>query len=733
MNKCVINDYAQLCAVEKRNNERLIKLATWETTLMQRVGGLDKRLTHVRELKEKQRNAIAMWPMQRQNLQRIIQPLFWNMREKKNANKQFYCLVSGCGITKRRFFGARVHVQHTMTRDAGMQRTYIINPILTASPTNLHPPDSKNTFTMTTEITKHSGKYHKLNEYARANRTTDATRRIDVTMRLKMSPVFGPTSALRGGLVKATTPILKAARELQMTMRRPSKNAPLNMRPILVLVEFKFVFYKCALFGWGKVQRGEKMATVVACNNHACGKKVNTSKDYHTCALCKSPVYCSSDCNSIDWPIHACKNTYQVNTPNTLVAVPYFYEDTMSERDLENVSLSDPINSTYSIMYVNTNRDVQQWTVDPVAENEVSDDGRGLKPSGKSYEMEIKYGNAEKRTLKSSAQNDAIYRGNVNNVIANELSGRLGPSKEDAAYVYWPRLGTKHIQTTGPQGLGVRVPFSIKWTADNGNSLSFEGYIPVSKSVPKTARRVQQHLQSKLESKFKNAASSRGARVFRCTDVAGNSAILTTSEDQRTLMDVEVVVRKEPLTPSPRTISRFICNPRDVSEVVGLTMALEKAIADASPAAKNAERVLGPVRNYAHSISSPDEETVSEKRQIPNAVNAAVVSAVDTLFTQVGEPQRVNEYLSKIVRGGPAVARQLATALSAEITKLRDASVLRDYRVGRLSRQIDDLILAVLQMRNSIEQACAESVDIALYNDVLEILQSAKNPLQRNV
>lgn len=402
----------------------------------------------------------------------------------------------------------------------------------------------------------------------------------------------------------------------------------------------------------------------------------------------------------------------------------------MSERDLENIPLSDPINASYSIMYVNSNRNVEQWTLEPVAENDVSEDGRGLKPAGKSYEVQVKYGNAEKRTIKASARDDAIYRGNINNAIANELSGRTGPTAEDATFVYWPRLGAKLIQTSGP--LGVRVPFSIKWLADNGNTLSFEGYLPVSKAL-KTARRVQQHLQSKLESKFKNVAASRGARVFRCTDAKGNSAILTTSEDQRTLMDVEVVVRKEPLAAeTTRTISRFICNPRDVSEVVGLTMALEKAIADSAATSKSVERLIGPVRNYAHSISSPEEET-TEKRQVPNAVNAAVVCAVDTLFAQVGEPSRVNDYVSKIVRGGPAVARQLAQALSAEIIKARDASVLRDYRVGRISRQVDDLILAVLQVRNAVQQACAESVDIALYDEVIEILQLAKNPLQRSV
>jgi len=462
------------------------------------------------------------------------------------------------------------------------------------------------------------------------------------------------------------------------------------------------------------------------CNNHTCGKKVNLSKEYHTCSLCKSPVYCSSDCQLIDWPLHSCANTFQVGAPSTLVAVPYFYEDLLTERDLENVHTSDPINAAYSVMYVNTNRDVSQYIIEPVAQNAVSDDGRGIRPPGKSYELEIKYGNAAAVTkVKGSAQNDAIYRGNANNNVANELAGRTGPAEEDAVYVYWTK-SAKVAPVAGP--LGVRVPFSIKWTADTGNSLKFDGYVPITATAPATKanRRVQQHLQSKLETKFKSTA--RGAQVFRCTDPVGNSAILTLSADQRTLLDVEVVVRKDPLEPVAATpCPRFLCNTRDVSDVVGLVMALEKVSADTRGKNARVEQVIGPVRNYAQAVV--DEVP----RQVPSAVSAAVVNAVDIMFAQVGEPARVSEYVSKIVRGGPDAARQLALALTADIIKTRDSSVLRDYRVGRVSRQVDDLMLAVLQMRNAIEQSCSDSPDIKIYDEVIAILQRAKNPLQRSV
>lgn len=159
------------------------------------------------------------------------------------TNKTVYCV----GSTNRGFFfndNVFERAQHVRARDAGMQKTYIINAILKASPSKRHPLDAINTFTMTTEMPKQIGKYHKLNEYACANRTMEAMKRMDVIATLSTKDAFVPTSALKGGPESNTTEILHTINVLHMTMRRPSKNAQLNMRPILVFVEFKFISYK---------------------------------------------------------------------------------------------------------------------------------------------------------------------------------------------------------------------------------------------------------------------------------------------------------------------------------------------------------------------------------------------------------------------------------------------------------------------------------------------------------
>lgn len=96
----------------------------------------------------------------------------------------------------------------------------------------------------------------------------------------------------------------------------------------------------------------------VRCQNHICEKKVHVDKEYHTCTLCKTPIYCSSDCYLIDWPLHACKNLFEVSTPAGMVAVPYHYEDTLTDKDLSEIPLSDPIHSNYAVRYVNPNREV---------------------------------------------------------------------------------------------------------------------------------------------------------------------------------------------------------------------------------------------------------------------------------------------------------------------------------------------------------------------------------------
>lgn len=465
----------------------------------------------------------------------------------------------------------------------------------------------------------------------------------------------------------------------------------------------------------------------MSCQNHVCGKKVNLNGEYHTCSLCKKPVYCSADCYMIDWPLHACANLFQVSTQNTLVAVPYFYEDTLTEKELSEIPISDPIHSNYSVMHVNPNRDVKQWTIDSVATDPISEEGRGIKPPtslGKTFSMNIRFGDSHTHTVQGSIPNNCIYRGNLNNAIAHELSGRVGPAKENAVHIFWSKMDDP---ISGGEGKR-KIPFHIEFSTSKSDPISFKGFIAKPQKQVQPARRVQQHLQSKLETKFKSPSTARGLHVYRCTDDKKNSVLMTLSH-AGALVDVEVVLRKEPETEKmATTITRFRCNPRDLESMVGMTMALEKAVAEGEKV-----ETLGVVRNYTQALLDNPEEV----KKVPNDVNAAVGVSLDGRFAQISEPARQLDYLSKIVRArdAPKMAETLADELISEIRAARSGSGIlnnkytRDAIVGRISKKIDDLMAAINQQMANIKRAAPGSIDVKMYKIIVEKLQEeGKSP-----
>jgi hypothetical protein len=431
----------------------------------------------------------------------------------------------------------------------------------------------------------------------------------------------------------------------------------------------------------------------------------------------------------MDWPVHQCANLYQVASSSTLVAVPYLYEDTLSERDLADIPKSDPVHASYAVMHVNPNRTIQQYVVESLSQLPVSDEGgRGLAPPASSnkgiYSMAIKYGDEKERVVKGSVQNDAIYKGNVNNPLAHELAGRVGPLPECGSIIYWPKLGTSIAAPTNT----FRIPFSIEFEAPHlEKKVVLSGYVQPSSSsaaMERVSRRTQQNLQQKLETKFKTAAAARGVRLFRVTDpTTGHGAVLSLSP-KGDLIDVEMMIAPSQKTEkTEKAEARFVCNPRSVDDVVGLAMALELAEA-MDPTNETIKQTIGVVRNHAHALTETDGPV-----PISSQVNAAINVATNHLFAPVGETARVSEFVHKIVRGGPNTARQLANKLIEDIRKTRGSLILRDYRTGRVSRQIDDLILAVTQMRNSVQRTCPDSDEVAAYDRILaDLLNLGKNP-----
>src|SRR5690606_9268968 len=106
-----------------------------------------------------------------------------------------------------------------------------------------------------------------------------------------------------------------------------------------------------------------KKMNSIPCENHSCTKTIDPVHSvYQSCGLCQQPKYCSEKCRIMDWPLHACENVFQVSTDLNKrgFATPYFYEDTMKQKDIELLEPHNPVFCSYSIMHHNDNRSVTQ-------------------------------------------------------------------------------------------------------------------------------------------------------------------------------------------------------------------------------------------------------------------------------------------------------------------------------------------------------------------------------------
>lgn len=196
-------------------------------------------------------------------------------------------------------------------------------------------------------------------------------------------------------------------------------------------------------------------------------------------------------------------------------------------------------------------------------------------------------------------------------------------------------------------------------------------------------------------------------------------------------MDVEVVVRKDSDSAEKQQIitSKFACNARDVDQMVGMTMALEKAVAEGEKA-----DTLGNIRNYTQELLDDEE---GDMAKVSNQLTSSVGVAVNAQFARIGESAQVAEYLSKIVRArdAPQMASDLADKLIGEVRDARSGAGLfnnkytRDAIVGRIVRKIDNLINAILQQKANIKRACENSADLREYDVIVARLQTqGKSP-----
>jgi len=392
---------------------------------------------------------------------------------------------------------------------------------------------------------------------------------------------------------------------------------------------------------------------VTPCSNHTCNAQFcKASDEYITCSLCLQPAYCSDECRLLDWRAHSCPNVHETKNISAGVAVPYFYEDMLTQDELSEVPIDDPIFQSYQVLGCNANRTMQQYIIPSLVEMyaKSKDDetpvARGKNPEQLKgvvdYTIRVVVGGKSARDVVGQIPRDMIYKENVLNERARAISGGGADFKERAknlfkggirramrhaetSYIFWPptqNVMRADIEVDLAGDIDVWLIFKDPSGKEQSISYVSAGYeLPVAgkSDISAAARKVQQMFRSQLELKFKGSDySTKNLYVRRYSDFEGNGVILTfeitPGARKARLLDIEYVVdairvknnvftgtldsnsmsEKEKqlaqtLKESESLIqSKYACNVRDFEEMVGLSMAIDTFIASPSSSASSA-------------------------------------------------------------------------------------------------------------------------------------------------
>lgn len=324
---------------------------------------------------------------------------------------------------------------------------------------------------------------------------------------------------------------------------------------------------------------------IIPCDNHTCTARFDKANDeYHTCALCLQPAYCSDECRLMDWRAHDCPNVYKTEDIKQGFAVPYYYEDMLTAEELEEVPVGDPIFQSHQVMHCNTNRTVSEYMIPSLVEkNAISQDYEGPVARGKNpediksigkYMLRIQVGEqSEAKTydIYGNIPKDMIFKDNSQNETARAISGggattgeklknifkgglRRALHSQETSYIFWPGAKEFIEKDIKLPSLSESLIISLWVLKPDGNweevsnvSTGIRLDRPGGKDVSSVSRRVRQMFRTQLNLKFKSVSniSLDDLVVKRHGDGEGNSVVLTfqitPKSDRARLVDVEYV------------------------------------------------------------------------------------------------------------------------------------------------------------------------------------------------
>lgn len=506
------------------------------------------------------------------------------------------------------------------------------------------------------------------------------------------------------------------------------------------------------------------MATTATtcCAKSGCKKGVHVESEYHTCSLCRAPIYCSDECRIVDWVAHDCPNVMQIQGGAKPMFAPYRYEDMLTQEELATLPVGDPVFQERAYLFHNDNRNVvySQIEGNAVSENGRMPQVRGAAPPGNagSYTITVRIGSSFTADITNcTIPHDMIYAGNTSNAKARTIAGFGDTFKEkvqglrrrlyakEGSLIFWPGSDKVKAAKIVTSELGGDIELSLKVAKGPGASSGASevafvraGYM-LSASADgfwrNTSRAVKKALTQNLRLKFPAGTEDiKQLQVLSYADSQGNGVLLTWSVDgmRAQLVDVEFMTPKlqlESVQQQPPVESlvsqRFICDPRNVTDVMAICMALDEHLATQtyvreaheSGQHKQLELYAGVIKNHAYALQEDANAPVTPQ------LSVAIAAATDALYNEIGASA---SWWDRKAHGG-------AEVLDREVQKLVDKLSALRSKTGKInSVRKGALVRELRTVSNIISQKIAllrkEGADVSNWDKLRIKVDSAMQP-----
>lgn len=301
---------------------------------------------------------------------------------------------------------------------------------------------------------------------------------------------------------------------------------------------------------------------------------------------------------------------------------------------------------------------------------------------------------------------DMIYPGNRADPKANQLAEKQGSDMVANQLVFWPHRAFLGRDATTTELVcedksDIDIDLYLMRPGEDTFRAKPDAYLHTGfnagegrKQLEDAGRLVQSNYAQNLHAKFVgDTTSAKMDKMFtrHYQDGAGNGVILTFEPAARSarggnkfkIVDIEFLLPQDAMKhieekkpedasswftqtqiaspfPMPIESQTYVCNLRDFDQVVGVSQAVDEILADAQNQAlvetpfsdielDRLTKAGAVIRDYAHKMEKQNGQLIGQNGNVPQDVETAVESALDTMYTHIGASVNVSYWTEKIL------------------------------------------------------------------------------------